>query len=91
MAGAGFERFKHSWPGYKRVMKSEGTQAMLQRKADAVAAAVDSQLDVDFDDDWEIIADVQVGRTRAGAMVSGVPLSIEEAEGILASSIDAAR
>lgn len=88
MASGGFERFKYSKKGYLATMKAAGVQGVLQTKASAVAAAVESQLDIE---DWQVTADVQVGRTRAGAMVSGVPMSIEERDGILASSIDAAR
>lgn len=88
MAG-GFDRFRHSEAGFREILKSDGVQRMLQGKADRVAAAVEAHAD-ELGEDWEIVADVQVGKNRAGAMVSGVPLDIEARQGIMASAIDAA-
>ncbi|MCP4959665.1 MAG: hypothetical protein GY925_10400 [Actinomycetia bacterium] len=85
----GFERFEHSSTGYQKIMKSAGVQGILLSKAQRVAAAVGT--DIDFLSDWEMVTDVRSGRNRGRAMVSGVPLQIEQSRGILARAIDAAR
>lgn len=80
--------FKYSSAGYVKIMKSPAVQAVLRAKAEAVRARVAAQYD---ERDWDVIADVQIGRTRARAIVSGVPLHEEASEAILASALGAAR
>lgn len=80
--------FKFSSAGYREIMKSPAVQAVLRAKAQAVRSRVASQY---TERDWDVIADVQVGKTRARAIVSGVPLYEEAAEGILANALGAAR
>lgn len=88
MAGPGLERFEHNWPGYKRVMRSDGVVAHLQGLADDIALTAEAEL---FDDgDVFVIADTQVGKTRAGATVIGVPMRLEVEERILGRAVRSA-
>ena len=89
MAG-GFERFVHSSAGYKQIMKGPAVQSVLSAKAARVAAEVRRDL-AGRVDGWEVVADVQVGRSRASALVSGVPMSIEAEQRVLGRALDAAR
>ncbi len=83
------ERFRLDSGGARHLLRSPQVQAMLAGKARRVEAAVAAQV-TDLDD-WEVISDVQVGRNRAGALVSGVPIHIEAERRILGSALDAAR
>lgn len=83
------ERFKLDSAGARRILRSPGVQRDLQRRADRVKAAARAQI-TDLDD-WEVIADTRVGRNRAGALISGVPMRVEADRRILGSAIDAAR
>ncbi len=85
----GFERFEHNPAGYRAILKSGPVQGILEAKARRIEAAVVS--DIGFLPDWEIITDVRVGRTRARAMVSGVPLRVEQRNGTLGRAVDAGR
>lgn len=89
MARAGFKRFKFSSAGYIKVMQSTGAQEDLRRRAGQIRAAMDNNYREP--DGWEITADVQVGRTRARAIISGVPEAVETHERILGAALDAAR
>lgn len=82
------ERFKINSSGAKAILRSKGVQRDLERRANKVKAAAEAQL-TDLDD-WEVIADVQVGRTRAGALISGVPTNVEADRRILGSALDSA-
>lgn len=90
MARPGFERFKHNRAGYLAVLKSSGVEADLGRRAQRVRAAAQSQIPAD-EDGIELIADTQVGKTRAGATVIGIPMRLEVDHRILGRAIDAAR
>lgn len=81
--------FKFSPKGYQEIMKSGTVQEILRRKAEAVRAAADAAYDQPHE--WDIIADVAVGRTRARATVSGVPAGVEGAEGIMVRALGAAK
>lgn len=83
------ERFRLDSGGARQLLRSPGVQRMLAGKARRVEAAVAAQL-VDLDD-WEVFSDVEVGRTRAGALISGVPMHIEAERRILGAALDAAR
>ncbi len=87
------ERFRHSWPGYRDVLRSGGVQADLQRRADAVAAMARRRLDALGNEGSHVrlIADTNVGRNRAGATVIGVPMRLEKRYRILGSAMDAGR
>lgn len=80
--------FRYSSAGYKAIMKSPAVQALLAAKAAKVRNHVAGAYS---DRDWDVIADVQVGNTRARALVSGVPTHEEAAEGILAAALRSAR
>lgn len=81
--------FRYSSKGYQEIMKSGAVQAVLRAKAEAVRAAADAAYDQPRD--WDIVVDVAVGRTRARAVVSGVPASVEGAEGIMVRALGAAQ
>lgn len=85
----GLQRFEYSSKGYIALMQSPGVQRDLARRGAAVKAALDAAWDQPRD--WEIITNVHVGRTRARAIVSGVPLNVEYARRLLGSALDAAR
>ena len=89
MAKPGLERFVPNRAGYRAIMRGQPVQAILQAKANRVAAELRSELA--GEDDWEIVSDVRVGRNRAGALVSGVPLRIELERRIMARALHAAR
>lgn len=84
-----FERFKLTNRGAASLLKSEGVQSDLAERARRVEDVVSSQV-TDLDD-WEVFSDVQIGRTRAGALISGVPMHVEAERRILAGALDAAR
>lgn len=81
--------FRHNRAGYRAVMRSKSVQQDLQRRADRVRAAAESQLPAGSG--VELLADTTVGRNRAGGTVLGVPMRLEVAQRILGSAIDAAR
>lgn len=87
MAG-GLERFELNGSGIRKLLQSSEVQDDLNARAARVAAAVDAQT-ADIDD-WDVVYDVQVGRTRARALISGVPLRVEADRRILGRAIDAA-
>jgi hypothetical protein len=89
MSKGGLERFVVNRAGLKAILKSPGVAADLKPRADRVAAVLRSELA--GEDDWEIVSDVRVGRNRAGALVSGVPMRIELKRRIMGSAIDSAR
>lgn len=89
MAG-GFDRFVYSSAGYKAIMKGPAVQGLLRAKAEAVAAVVRSELAGEVAG-WDVVADVQVGPTRASALVSGVPMSVEADRRVLGRAVDAAQ
>lgn len=86
----GLQRFEYNSAGFIKIMKSPDVQAVLRAKAEQVRRAVEARY-ADRPPGWTIVTDVQVGRTRARAIVSGVPESEEMAERIMASALDAAR
>lgn len=89
---SGFDRFKHSWPGYRQVLRSAEVRADMQRRATAVANQARGRLPAgNKGSHITILADTAVGRNRAGATVIGVPMHLERKHRILGSSIDAAR
>lgn len=81
-------RFKFNPAGYRAIMRSPQVVAMLDGKAAKVAASVRSSYS---GPGWQIVHNVQVGRTRARAIVSGVPESEEIADRVMVRSLDAAR
>lgn len=81
--------FKHNRAGYRKILQSDGVAADLQRRANKVKAAIDARYDQPRG--WVITADTIVGRNRARALISGVPMAEENAERILGSALDAAR
>lgn len=89
-ARPGLTRFEYNSAGYVKVMKSAGVQADLARRAAAVRSAILARY-TDRAPDWEVTADVKVGRNRARAVISGVPMRDEIAERILGGALDAAR
>lgn len=89
-ARPGLIRFEYNSAGYIEIMKSAGVQADLAARAARVRAAIVTRY-TNRDPDWEITADVQVGRTRARAIISGVPMREEMANRILGGALDAAR
>ncbi|WP_406083109.1 hypothetical protein OHA01_26370 [Micromonospora zamorensis] len=91
-------RVKLKRRGMRELLRSEGVQAMLGRKAEAVAEQVDAagiRVDgVPGRTALPVVVDVAAGSERARATVtldhpSG--LAVEAKHGILTSSIDAAR
>ncbi len=84
----GFERFKINSKGVQEILKSPAVQGVLQSRGEAVAAEVRQRYQRPG---WEIVADTQVGRTRARCIVSGVPERDEDAEGIMGGALGAAR
>lgn len=80
--------FKYSSAGFIEIMKSPGVAADLERRANAVRSAVQARYQRPG---WDIISNVQIGRTRARAIVSGVPERDERAHRIMGSALDAAR
>ena len=89
MAVSGMESYKANRAGIRALLKSPGVQADLQARAERVAAVLQAELAAE--EDWEIVADVRVGRVRAGALVSGVPRRVELKHRIMARAVEAAR
>lgn len=88
-------RFEHSSAGFVGVMKSEGVEADLQRRADAVRAAAAPLFAGESVSGTpvEVIADTYVGQARAGATIIAIhprSLEIEQRRRILGGAIDAA-
>ncbi|MBB4935649.1 hypothetical protein F4561_006558 [Lipingzhangella halophila] len=89
-------RFRHSSSGYQAVMKGEGVESDLQRRADAVRGVAAPQFAAryHYGDPPEVIADTYIGQSRAGATIIAVhpeSLAIERRHRILGGAIDAAR
>lgn len=83
-----FDRFKHQWPGYRDVLRSEAVRADLQTRADEVARSVRGRLPTGYQSRGVyIIADTIVGRNRAGATIIGVPMRLEKKYRILGSAL----
>lgn len=83
--------FKIDGAGARKILRSEGVRADLQRRADRVRTAAEAALP-ETGDAWSrgIIADTSVGVARAGATVIGVWLPVEEEHRVLGGAIDAA-
>lgn len=86
----GLTSFKYSKRGYIELMQSTGVQADLARRSQDVKAVIAAQYR-NRSAHWDLVANVRVGRTRAVAIISGVPLREEFARRILGSAMDAAR
>lgn len=86
MPQPGFVRFKFNPAGYREILRSAPVAAVLERRAARVRAAVAARYP---EPNWDVISDVQIGRTRARAIVSGVPMREELAERILGNALDA--
>jgi len=93
MNGSRFDRFDHSWPGYRAVLRSAAVRADLQARADAIAQVARTRVAATGNEGSHvtILADTTVGRNRAGATVIGVPMHLERKHRILGSAIDAGR
>ncbi len=84
------ERFQLNSRGMGELLRSKGVRDLLQSKANKVADAVKADM-ANEDGDWRVFADTQIGKTRAGATVHGVPMRVEADRRVLGRALDAAR
>lgn len=89
MARFGFQRYERNPDGYRAILQSDAVAKILSGKGQKVKAAIESRLDLEGD--WTVTVSTIVGRTRARTLVSGVPMSVEQDQGVLGSAIDAGR